>query len=493
MDTNAQKLKNVKTDKVVSGLFWVYLENISAQIVSFIVSIILARLLAPSYYGTIALVVVFISVANVFVNSGFGAALIQKKDSDELDYNSMFWFNFIVSLFLYIIIFVLSPFVAQYYRNTELSVIMQILALSVPLSAFNCIQQAYVSSNMAFKKSFLSKFGGALVSGIAAVCLAYGGAGIWALVVQRILQVFLDTFLLWLIVRWTPRMIFSWQRLKPLISYGWKLLTTGMLFTVYSELRTLIIGKRYSTEDLGFYNQGFSFPKFIANNVDSTITRVLFPTLSNVDVDSVRLTEMTRRAAKTSVFIMTPILFGLMMVSDTLVPLLIGEKWVPCIPYMKIMCLVWWLQPTQTCSLQAIKAIGRSDIYLKAEIFNKIIGLGMLAYAVFVVDSVMAIALTMLAAQFVAMLVYGLCSQKYIGYKIHDQFTDIIAPLLYSLPMCFFVWIMPLLIRNPFLCITLQVIVGGLLFMAMSILCKSESLRYITNILGVNISFTQRT
>ena len=284
-------------------------------------------------------------------------------------------------------------------------------------------------------------------------------------------------------------MIFSWQRLKPLISYGWKLLTTGLLFTIYSELRTLIIGKRYSTADLGFYNQGFSFPKFIASNVDSTITRVLFPTLSNANDGSVRLAEKTRRAAKTSAFIMTPILFGLMMVSDTLVPLLIGEKWAPCIPYMKIMCLVWWLQPTQTCSLQAIKAIGRSDIYLKAEIFNKIIGLGLLAYAVFVLDSVMAIALTMLVAQFVAMVVYGLCSQKFIGYKIRDQFADLLLPVLYSLPMCCFVGLMPLWVHNSLLCIVLQVIIGGFLFIAMSILCKSESLRYITDILGINLSF----
>ena len=274
-------MSRIKTNKVVSGLFWVYLENISSQLVSFIVTIILARLLEPSYYGTIALVGVFIAVATVFVNSGFGAALIQKSDADELDYSSMFWFNLSVSLVLYAIIFACSPIIANYYGVYELSLIMRILALSVPLSAFNCIQQAYVSSRMVFKKSFLSNSGGALVSGIIAVIMAYTGAGIWALVAQRILHVFFNTFFLRLIVKWSPKWMFSWSRLKPLISFGWKILTTGMLFTIYTELRTLIIGKRYSTEELGFYNQGFSFPKFVASNVDTTITRVLFPSLSN--------------------------------------------------------------------------------------------------------------------------------------------------------------------------------------------------------------------
>lgn len=483
----------IKSNKVVSGLFWVYLENISAQLVSFLVTIILARLLEPSYYGTIALVGVFIAIAIVFVNSGFGAALIQKNDADELDYSSMFWFNLSVSVLLYIIIFAFSPTIARYYGVTELSLIMRTLALSVPLSAFNCIQQAYVSSRMVFKKSFLSNSGGALVSGIIAVVMAYSGAGIWALVAQRILHVFFNTFFLRLIVKWSPKWMFSWERLKPLISFGWKLLTTGLLFTIYAELRTLIIGKRYSTEELGYYNQGFSFPKFIASNVDTTITRVLFPSLANVqDEGPGRLAEKTRRAAKTSAYIMTPILLGLLFISDTIVPLLIGDKWLPCVPYMKIMCLVWWLQPTQTCSLQAIKAIGRSDVYLYAEIFNKVIGLSLLAYAVFAVNSVMAIAITMLMGQFVSMVVYGLCSQKFVGYKLKNQFGDILVPVLLSLPMCIFVYLIPVLIPNRLICMIIQIIVGAILFLAMSILFKSESFNYIINTMGFKIPFMSK-
>ena len=474
----------IKSNKVVSGLFWVYLENISAHIVSFIVTIILARLLEPSYYGTIALVGVFIAVATVFVNSGFGAALIQKHDADDLDYSSMFWFNLSVAVVLYAVIFAFSSTIARYYGVPELSMIMRVLALSVPLSAFNCIQQAYVSSQMVFKKSFLSNSGGALVSGIIAVVMAYSGAGIWALVAQRILHVFFNTFFLRLIVNWSPKWMFSLSRLKPLVSFGWKILFTGMLFTIYAELRTLIIGKRYSTQELGFYNQGFSFPKFIASNVDTTINRVLFPSLSNIPDKGTSLAEKTRRAAKTSAFVMTPILFGLLMVSDTLVPLLIGEKWLPCVPYMKIMCLVWWLQPTQTCSLQAIKAIGRSDVYLYAEIFNKVIGLGLLAYAVFVQNTVMAIAVSMLLAQVVAMIVYGLCSMKYIGYRLLDQLSDLVVPLLLSLPMCLTVYVLPYIITSRLSCFCAQIIIGVLLFFITAFVSRSEAFTYILNVFG---------
>ena len=475
----------IKSNKVVSGLFWVYLENISAQIVSFVVTIVLARLLEPSYYGTIALVSVFIAVATVFVNSGFGAALIQKNDADELDYSSMFWFNLTVSVLLYAVIFAFSPAIAHYYGVAELSLVMRILALSVPLSAFNCIQQAYVSSRMVFKKSFLSNSGGALVSGIIAVVMAYSGAGIWALVAQRILHVFFNTLFLRLIVKWSPKWVFSWSRLKPLVSFGWKILSTGLLFTIYAELRTLIIGKRYSTQELGYYNQGFSFPKFIASNVDTTINRVLFPSLSNIQDKGASLADKTRRAAKTSAFIMTPVLLGLLMVSDTLVPLLIGEKWLPCVPYMKIMCLVWWLQPTQTCSLQAIKAIGRSDVYLYAEIFNKVIGLGLLAYAVFVQNTVMAIAVSMLLAQAFAMIVYGLCSMRYVGYRLRDQLLDLIVPLLLSIPMCIAVYVIPYIICNKLICLCSQIIAGGLLFLAAAFFFRNEALSYILNIFGI--------
>lgn len=476
-----------QSNKVISGLFWAYLESISAQLISFAVTVVLARLLEPSHYGTIALLTVFIALAQVFVTGGISSSLIQKKDADELDYSTMFWFNLAVSLFLYGILFFCAPLIARYYHLGELSTLLRVLSLSIPLSAFNCIQQAYVSSHMVFKKSFISNSGSTLLSGIVGIAMAFAGLGVWALVAQRILYVVIGTILLKLVVDWKPQLIFSFERLKPMLSFGWKMMVTGFLFTGYSELRSLIIGKRYSAADLGYYDRGYSFPKLIAGNIDSTINRVLFPALSNEQDALGHLADKTRRAAKTSAFVMTPLFWLLALIAHPLVLILLGAKWLPCVPFLQIMCLSWWLQPTQTCSLQAIKAIGRSDIYLKAEIFNKMIGLSMLAYAVFVVNSVMAIALTMLMAQFVAMVVYGICSMKYVGYQLKEQFTDLLLPVLYSLPMCLFAYFIPAIITNRIGCVIIQIVGGGVLFVTTSIICKSESLQYITRTIGIKV------
>lgn len=466
---------------VVKGLFWVYLENIAAQVVSFIITIILARLLAPSLFGTIALVAVFINVANVFVNTSFSSALIQKKDADELDYNTMFWFNLGISILLYILLFFAAPTVAHYYNDESLTSILRVLAISIPLCAFNSIQVAYVSSHMIFKKTFYSHSGGALLSGIVGVVLAYLGFGVWALVWQRLTNVAFNTIILRLIVPWTPKFQFSSKRLWPMFTFGWRVLATGLMFTIYNEVRSLIIGKRYSTEDLGYYDRGWSFPKLIASNIDSTVTRVLFPALASEQDNSVRLMDKTRRAAKTSAYVMTPFLFLLAAMAEPLVNFLLGEKWLPCVPYLQIMCFVWWLQPTQTCTIQAIKSIGRSDIYLRLEILNKVVGVGLLLYAVFVMDSVFAIAVTMFAYEVFSIITYGIVSHHYIGYKLRFQFVDILVPMVIALISCALSNLTALLIHNNIVIICVYLVLGLSVYVLISELFKVDAYLYVKN------------
>ena len=467
----------------MSGLFWVYMENISGQAVSFIVTIILARLLEPDDYGSIALIGVFVALAQVFITGGISSALIQKKDSDELDYSTMFWFNLCVSVLLYIFLFVLAPAIANYYDNMVLSPVLRIMALSIPLSAFNCIQQAYVASNMVFRKSFLSNFGGVIVSGIVGIVMAYFGLGLWALVAQRLLYVAVNTVLLKIVIDWYPKLMFSMERLKPLLSFGWKLMVTGFMFTGYSELRSLIIGKRYSSTDLGYYDRGFSFPKLIAGNVDSTITRVLFPALAKEQDSKANLADKTRRAAKMSAYIMTPILWGLAGIAHPLVLLLLGEKWLPCVPYLQIMCFIWWLQPTQSCSAQAIKAIGRSDLYLYLEITCKTVGLGLLAYAVLVLDSVIAITIMYLVSQIVSVILYGWVTSKTIGYKIRHQLIDLLYPAVMSLLMCGLALLLETVINSVLMCVLLQIVICSISYLLFSLIIRYEPFIYICSIL----------
>lgn len=471
-------------NKIISSLFWVYLENTSSQIINFVVTIILARLLDPSHYGTIALLSVFIALAQVFVTSGISSALIQKKDADELDYSTMFWFNLTVSLVLYFILFICAPSISNYYNRPELVLVLRVLAISIPLSAFNCIQQAYVSSHFIFKKSFISNSGGVIISGFVGILMAYLGYGLWALVAQRLVHVALNTVFLKLVISWYPKIMFSFEHLKPMMAFGWRMMATGFLFTGYSQLRSLVIGKRYSAEDLGYYDRGFSFPNLIASNIDSSITRVLFPALSKYQDDADNLSVKSRKAAKLSAYIMTPLLWGLAIISKPLVALLLGDKWLPCVPYMQIMCIVWWLQPTQTCSAQVIKAIGRSDLYLKIELLSKAVGLILLAVAVFLFDSVIAIAFMYLAGQFAAVLIYGVYSEKYIGYKLKDQFVDLMVPAAMAFIACSVAYLLYYTqIGTINICIILQLFCVSGIYLCLSILFHNETSNYILKML----------
>lgn len=474
----------MRANKVLSSAFWVYIENTSTQVISFIVTIVLARLLEPEHYGAIAILTVFITLAQVFVTTGISSALIQKKGADELDYSSMFWFNLILSVVLYSLLFLLAPIIGKYYNDDQLVSVLRVFALSIPLSAFNCIQQAYVSSRMVFRKSFVSSFWAGLLSGGIGILMAYWGFGLWSLVAQRNLFVAFSTIILFFILDWRPSFIFSYGRLRPLLSFGWKMMTTTFLLTAYNQFRSLIIGKRYSASELGYYDRGFSFPNLIASNIDSTITRVLFPALAQEQGELLSLVDKTRRAAKISSFIMTPVLWGLAIIAYPLVELLLGEKWLPCVPYLQIMCFVWWLQPTQTCSAQAIKAIGRSDIYLYIEILSKIIGIVLLIIAILVYDSVFSIAIMFFVGQVLAVFIYGFFTQKHIGYKVIHQIDDIGKPALMSAIMCFILFFIGVLVQNPLVCILCQVVTGGLIYVGIAILTKNETFRYLFSLVS---------
>ena len=365
-------------NKVLSGLFWKFGERISAQLVTFIVSIVLARLLSPDDYGNIALVTVFITIANVFVVNGFGSALIQKQEADNVDFSSVFYANIVFSCFLYVIIFLVSPVVADFYASPILCPVLRVLGLRIPVAAINSVQQAYVSRHMLFKKFFFSTLFGTLLSGVVGCVMAYMGFGIWALVAQYLVNTSVDTIVLWFTVRWRPDFVFSFSRVKVLLSYGWKLLLSGLLDTGYTQLRSLIIGKKYTSADLAYYNRGQQYPQLVVTNINTSISSVLFPAISKCQDDLSRVKSMTRRAIKTSCYIMWPLMIGLGVIAEPLVSFMLTDKWLPCVPYLQIACFTYAFWPIHTANLEALKAIGRSDIFLQLEILKKGIGLVLL-------------------------------------------------------------------------------------------------------------------
>lgn len=467
--------------KVISNFIWRFAERCGAQGVSFIVSIVLARLLAPEMYGTIALVTVFTTVLNVFVDSGLGNALIQKKDADEVDFSTVFYFNLTICLFLYAAVFAVAPAIARFYNDLELVPIIRVLSLTIVISGIKNVQQAYVSRTLQFKRFFFSTLGGTIGAAIIGITMAYKGFGVWALVIQQIFNATVDTLILWVTVKWRPKAVFSFERLKGLASYGWKLLVSSLLDTVYNNVRQLIIGKLYSAADLAYYNKGKQFPNLVITNVNVAIDSVLFPVISANQDDTAQVKKMTRRAIQTSSFVIWPVVMGLAACAESIVKILLTEKWLPCVPYLQIFCFTYGFWPIHTANLNAIKAVGRSDIFLKLEIIKKVIGIASILISM--PFGVMPMALAYMATAPLSAFVNATPNRKLLGYKYREQIMDMFPSMLLSFIMAVAVLMVGCIRINLFLTLVIQIIVGVLVYLCGAVLFKIDSLNYILRII----------
>lgn len=466
-------------EKVVNNFGWRLAERLGARGVEFIVSLILARMLAPEVYGDIALVTVFITILQVFVDSGLGNALIQKKNADDLDFSTVFFFNVFVCTALYCIMFIISPFIADFYNSADLCAVIRVLSLTILISGVKNVQQAYVSRNFLFKRFFFSTLGGTLFAAVIGIVLAYKGFGVWALVVQQVSNAFIDTVILWLTVKWKPKMIFSVSRLKSLFSYGWKLLVSSLLDTVYDNVRQLIIGKMYSSSDLAFYNKAKQFPQFIISNINTSINSVLLPAMSEVQEDKQRVKAMTRRSIKTSTYIMAPLMMGLAFCGETIVELLLTKKWLPAVPILRIFCITYTFYPIHTANLSAIKAMGRSDLYLILEICKKIVGILLLVSTMWF--GVMAMAYSLLVSSLASQIINTWPNKQLLNYGYLEQMKDILPGISLAFIMGICVWGIGLFSIPLILKLIVQIILGAIIYIGLSKLLKLESYEYIMN------------
>lgn len=471
-------MKNVS---VISNFLWRFAERCGAQLVTFIVSIVLARILSPNDYGTIALVTVFITILQVFIDSGLSTALIQKKDADDLDFSSVFYFNFVVCIILYLLMFFSAPYIAKFYNDLSLTPIIRVISLTLIISGVKGVQQSYVSRNMLFKRFFFSTLGGTIFSAVLGIAMAYAGFGVWAIVFQQLSNNTIDTLILWITVKWRPVKKFSWLRLKNLLSFGWKLLASSLLDTVYNNLRNMIIGKLYTPADLAFYNQGDKFPKLIVTNINTSIDSVLLPTMSNEQDNPVRVKEMTRRAIKTSTYIMAPLMIGLAFCAEPIVRLVLTDKWLPCVPYLRIFCVTYLFWPIHTANLNAINSMGRSDLFLKLEILKKIIGMILLLSTMWF--GVMAMAYSLLISSFTSQLINTWPNRYLLKYSYIDQIKDILPNIVMALIMGGFVYFISYLNLPILVSLVVQILSGGIIYLILSILTKNDSFIYLINIL----------
>ena len=328
-------------NKVVRGLFWKILENGGAQAVQFIVAILLARLLTPAEYGVVGIIMIFITIANVFVQSGFSTALVQKKNADASDFSSVCYFELVLSAVLYTVLYLSAPAIANFYEIPELKEIVRVLASVLFPGAVISVQTAYVSRNLEFKGLFLSTLTASLISGAVSIGMAMAGAGVWAMVGQQIIYYFALMIVLFFTVSWKPEKLFRFEKLRTLFTFGWKLLCASLLDTVFNNLYGLLIGKIYNEELLGSYNRGEQFPKLIATNLGAAIQAVLLPAFSAKQDNMEEVRKMVRKAIQMSSFAVLPMLLGLYAVADTLVLVLLGEQWLVCVPFLRITCITY--------------------------------------------------------------------------------------------------------------------------------------------------------
>lgn len=478
---NNENLKNT----IFSGVFWKFAERILAQGVSFIVSVILARILMPSDYGIVALILVFINIANVFVTSGFSTALVQNKDADIIDFSTNFYCSLAVSILVYLILFIAAPFIEKFYDMQGLALILRVFALRIPLSAYSAIQHAYVERHMIFKRYFFSTLGGTLISGVVGIIMAYKDFGAWALIAQYFTNTIVDILVLSITVPWHPEFAFSWKSAKSMMNYGWKILAADLSGTFFDQLRSLIVGKAYTSADLAFYNKGNQLPSLITTNISTSIMSVLFPAIANISDEKTRVKEMTRKAVKIMSFVMFPMLFGLAAISGPLINVLFTSKWALAVPFVKILSISSAISLIGGVSLQAIKAIGKSDIILKLEVYKKPVYVLLLIIGVKI--NVTAVAVTMLLYSIYGNIVNARPLKNEIDYNYREQLKDLSPAFLMSGVMGLLVYMITYLQANNILLLFIQLLLGIALYLGMAIAFKVDTLKYLQNFLKEKI------
>lgn len=457
-------------------MLWRFGERITAQLVSFVVSVLLARILMPEDYGIVAIVNIFIAIANIFVVSGLGTALIQKKDADEVDFSTMFWANLVLSILLYAVLFLCAPLIAAFYSMPILTPVLRVFGLKIPISSVNSIQNAYVSRRMDFKKFFFSTIIGTIVSAVVGIAMALYGFGVWALIAQTMTNSVVDTLVLFLTIGWRPKILFSRKAAAPLIRYGWKILATDLIGTIFNHLNAFIIGKKYTSADLAFYTQGKKMPELITNNISSTLCTVLFPAMSLSDgVEQIQ--QIRRKSLKMLEYVLFPMMLGMTVVADKMILVLLTEKWMFAVPYVRITCIETVIGILGTTLIQEVKAIGRSDITLKMELIKKPIFLVIALIAM--QFGVMAIAYTMIINEVIAFTFNVMPVRKHIGFDFKQHILDLLPNLAITLVMCIPVYWLGTVIKNDVICLIVQILTGGILYLLLSVATKNESFLYL--------------
>ncbi len=469
---------NLKS-RTVSSLAWKLLERGGNSLVQLVVQIVMARLLAPEEFGALAIILVFVNLGNVIVQSGLNTALVQAQEVDETDYSTVFWLSFGTSLVLFAIVFVSAPAIAVFYEMPDIIWPLRTLGLLLLVTAFNSVQVAIVQRELRLRKVFIATLVSVFVSGTVGIAAALVGMGLWALVLQQIVYQALNCFVLWLQVRWVPCLVFDGAKAYRHFVYGWKLLVSGLLDQGYQSLSDLIIGKQFSTESLGLVSQGKKYPQAVGSMLDGAIQPVMLSAVSRVQDDVAYVKRLVRRALKTSTFLIVPSMTLFAVVAEPTVRILLGDKWLSCVPFLQMYCFVYALLPIHTTNLQALNGMGRSDLFLRLELIKKAYGVCAILIAAFVFRDVYAMVAMYMITGVISTFVNAWPNKQVIGYSYGEQVRDIAPAFLLSLVAGGVALLCGLLVDTPILRILIEVAAMSLTYLGLARLFRVETLGYL--------------
>lgn len=449
-----KSLKN----KTVKGAGWSFIDGLAGQGITFLVGLILARLLSPVEYGLIGIITIFIAVFNSIVDSGFSNALIRKNDAKDIDYNTVFFTNLILSIVLFILLFISAPAISKFFNQPQLITLLRVMGSIVIINAFAIIQRTILVKKVDFKTQTKVSLISSISSGVVGIGMALNDYGVWSLVGQQISRQFLNSVFLWIYSKWFPKLQFSIQSFKELFSFGWKLLASSLIDTVWNEIYQVVIGKCYTPTALGQYTRAQQFAVICSSNLINVVRRVSYPVLSSIQDDKIRLKNAYRKIIKVSMLVAFTLMLGLAGVAKPMVLSLIGEQWLPCVPFLQIICLQMMLYPLHALNLNMLQVQGRSDLFLKLEIIKKIIALGPLLLGVFV--NIYWMLGSSVVTGFISYYLNAYYSGPFLNYSIKEQVKDILPSFGVAVTMAIPVFAMSWIPINPIILFLLQILLG---------------------------------
>ena len=471
--SNKESLKQ----QTVSGLFWIFCQKTVGQLISFGISVVLARLLMPEEFGVVALAGMFTVLLGLFIDCGMGTALIQKKDADDLDLNTMFWAQTAFSIIVYFVLFTLAPLFAKIFDTPQLTSVIRVSSILMPIGTLGGIQGVVVTRKMDFKVYFYRTLIASVLSGIIGIYLAYSGWGVWALVTQQLSSSIISMITVFSQVRWLPSFKFSYDRFKALFSVGIKFMTSSLIGTTFFQLRGYMIGLKYTPADLAFYNRGEGVPNIFVRNIDSTLNGVLFPVFAKLQDDRLAVKRAVRRSIQTSSYLIFPMVLGLAAIADHLVVILYTEKWVACIPFMQVFCISECFTILNTANMQVLRGIGEVNTLLKLELYKNPVMVTILAVTMFI--SPLAICIGMCIYGIYTMVINAFPNRKFIQYHLKEQLKDISENAILAIIMAVVVFLIGRLNLNLYALVAIQVFIGVLVYVGLSAFFHLESWEYV--------------